>query len=56
MSISSSSSVGSTLTPSSYPNQGLIVMGTGPESGINYTAILNALDKALSAPITLMKA
>ena len=56
MSISSSSSVGSTLTPSSYPNQGLIVMGTGPESGINYTAILNALDKALSAPITMMQA
>ena len=49
-------STGSSLTPSSYPNQGLIVMGTGPESGINYTAILNALDKALSAPITLMKA
>ncbi len=47
---------GSSLTPSSYPNQGLIVMGTGPESGINYTAILNALDQALSAPITLMQA
>jgi flagellar capping protein FliD len=31
-------------------------MGTGPESGINYTAILNALDQALSAPITLMQA
>ena len=56
MSVSSASSVGSSLTPSSYPNQGLIVMGTGPESGINYTAILNALDKALSAPITMMKA
>jgi len=50
------SSTGSSLTPSSYPNQGLIVMGTGPESGINYTAILNALDKALSAPITMMQA
>ena len=50
------SSTGSSLTPSSYPNQGLIVMGTGPESGINYTAILNALNEALSAPITLMKA
>ena len=50
------SSTGSSLTPSSYPNQGLIVMGTGPESGINYTAILNALDQALSAPITLMQA
>ncbi len=56
MSVSSASSVGSTLTPSSYPNQGLIVMGTGPESGINYTAILNALDKALSAPIAMMQA
>jgi flagellar capping protein FliD len=31
-------------------------MGTGPESGINYTSILNALDQALSAPITLMQA
>jgi flagellar capping protein FliD len=31
-------------------------MGTGPESGINYTAILNALNEALSAPITLMQA
>ncbi len=50
------SSTGSSLTPSSYPNQGLIVMGTGPESGINYTAILNALNEALSAPITLMQA
>ena len=49
-------STGSSLTPSSYPNQGLIVMGTGPESGINYTSILNALDQALSAPITLMQA
>ncbi len=49
------SSTGSSLTPSSYPNQGLIVMGTGPESGINYTSILNALDEALSAPITLMQ-
>ena len=50
------SSTGSSLTPSSYPNQGLIVMGTGPESGINYTAILNALNEALSAPITMMQA
>ena len=50
------SSTVSSLTPSSYPNQGLIVMGTGPESGINYTAILNALNEALSAPITLMQA
>ena len=49
-------STGGSLTPSSYPNQGLIVMGTGPESGINYTAILNALDKALSAPIAMMQA
>ena len=49
-------STGSSLTPSSYPNQGLIVMGTGPESGINYTSILNALDQALSAPITMMQA
>ena len=49
-------STGSSLTPSSYPNQGLIVMGTGPESGINYTSILNALNQALSAPITLMQA
>ena len=56
MSVSSASSASSSLTPSSYPNQGLIVMGTGPESGINYTAILNALDKALSAPITMMQA
>ncbi len=55
MSVSSTSSIGSSLTPSSYPNQGLIVMGTGPDSGINYTSILNALDKALSAPITLMQ-
>jgi flagellar capping protein FliD len=31
-------------------------MGTGPESGINYTSILNALNQALSAPITLMQA
>ncbi len=46
----------SITSTSSYPNQGLIVMGTGPESGINYTAILNALDQALSAPITLMQA
>jgi len=50
------SSTGSSLTPSSYPNQGLIVMGTGPESGINYTSILNALDQALSEPIALMQA
>ena len=49
-------STGSSLTPSFYPNQGLIVMGTGPESGINYTSILNALNQALSAPITLMQA
>ncbi|MHB1704337.1 MAG: flagellar filament capping protein FliD [bacterium] len=49
-------STGSSLTQSSYPNQGLIVMGTGPESGINYSAILKALDQALSAPITLMQA
>jgi len=31
-------------------------MGTGPESGINYTSILNALDQALSEPIALMQA
>ncbi len=49
-------STGSSLTPSSYPNQGLVVMGTGPESGINYTAILNALNQELSGPITLMQA
>ncbi len=54
MSIASTGSSG--LIPGSYPNQGLVVMGTGPESGINYTAILNALEQALSAPITLMQA
>lgn len=43
------------LTPSSYPNQGLVVAGTGLSSGINYTSILNALDESLSNPITLMK-
>ena len=40
---------------SSYPNQGLIVVGTGPSSGINYTTILNALNQSLSEPITLMQ-
>ncbi|MHB1696707.1 MAG: flagellar filament capping protein FliD [bacterium] len=39
----------------SYPNQGLVVLGTGPSSGINYTTILNALNQSLSEPITLMQ-
>ncbi len=52
MSISSASS---SLIAGSYPNQGLIVLGTGPSSGINYEAILEALDKSLSMPITLMQ-
>ena len=43
------------LTPSSYPNQGLVVAGTGLSSGINYTSILNALNESLSNPITLMQ-
>lgn len=60
MSISSSSATSSSasssnLVQSSYPNQGLIVLGTGPSSGINYTTILNALEKSLSEPITLMQ-
>lgn len=40
---------------SSYPNQGLVVLGTGPSSGINYTTILNAYEQSLSEPITLMQ-
>lgn len=52
MSISSASS---SLIAGSYPNQGLIVLGTGPSSGINYEAILNALNQSLSEPITLMQ-
>ncbi len=40
---------------SSFPNQGLVVLGTGPSSGINYTTILNAYQQSLSEPITLMQ-
>lgn len=40
---------------SSYPNQGLVVVGTGPSSGLNYTTILNAYEQSLSEPITLMQ-
>jgi flagellar hook-associated protein 2 len=51
----SSSAASSGSTPISYPNQGLIVAGTGLSSGIDYTTLLNAIDKSLSEPITLMK-
>ncbi|RZD14058.1 MAG: hypothetical protein EVJ47_07430 [Candidatus Acidulodesulfobacterium ferriphilum] len=40
---------------SSYPNQGLITMGTGPVSGINYNQILSALQQYLSQPITVLQ-
>lgn len=38
-----------------YPNQGLITMGTGPASGINYSQILAALQQWLSQPITVLQ-
>ncbi|MFW0884963.1 flagellar filament capping protein FliD [Candidatus Acidulodesulfobacterium sp. H_13] len=38
-----------------YPNQGLITMGTGPASGINYSKILSALRQYLSEPITVLQ-
>ncbi len=42
-------------TTSAYPNQGLITMGTGPASGINYSQILAALQQYLSQPITVLQ-
>ncbi len=42
-------------TTSVYPNQGLITMGTGPASGINYSQILAALQQYLSQPITVLQ-
>ena len=42
------------ITPT-YPNQGLITMGTGPASGINYSQILAALQQYLSQPITVLQ-
>jgi len=46
----------STISPTAaYPNQGLITMGTGPASGINYSQILAALQQYLSQPITVLQ-
>ena len=48
-------SISSLQQTSSYPNQGLITMGTGPASGINYSQILSALQQYLSEPITVLQ-
>ncbi len=48
-------SISSLQQTSSYPNQGLITMGTGPASGINYSTILSALQQYLSEPITVLQ-
>ncbi|MHB1679705.1 MAG: flagellar filament capping protein FliD [bacterium] len=48
-------SISSLQQTSSYPNQGLITMGTGPSSGINYSQILSALQQYLSEPTTVLQ-
>ncbi|MHB1663840.1 MAG: flagellar filament capping protein FliD [bacterium] len=48
-------SISSLQQTSSYPNQGLITMGTGPSSGIDYSTILSALQQSLSEPITVLQ-
>ncbi len=48
-------SISSLQQTSSYPNQGLITMGTGPSSGIDYSTILSALQTSLSEPITVLQ-